>query len=219
MGNHAQEQGRLTPEEIEAGRLLFAQECRFVAGAASEAALPPDALPEIAFAGRSNVGKSSLVNALTGRTTLARTSHTPGRTQQLNFFDLGRRLMLVDMPGYGFAEASKGEVARWIRLVRVYLKGRASLRRTLLLIDARHGLKETDRPWLEMFDEAAVSYQVVLTKADKVKPPELARGLDELAAELARHVAAHPEVVVTSAHEARGIAELRAALAALAGPA
>jgi GTP-binding protein len=219
MGNHAQEQGRLTPEEIEAGRLLFAQECRFVAGAASEAALPPDALPEIAFAGRSNVGKSSLVNALTGRTTLARTSHTPGRTQQLNFFDLGRRLMLVDMPGYGFAEASKGEVARWIRLVRVYLKGRASLRRTLLLIDARHGLKETDRPWLEMFDEAAVSYQVVLTKADKVKPPELARGLDELAAELARHVAAHPEVVVTSAHEARGIAELRAALAALAAPA
>jgi GTP-binding protein len=219
MGNHAQEQGRLTPEEIEAGRLLFAQECRFVAGAASEAALPPDALPEIAFAGRSNVGKSSLVNALTGRTTLARTSHTPGRTQQLNFFDLGRRLMLVDMPGYGFAEASKGEIARWIRLVRVYLRGRASLRRTLLLIDARHGLKETDRPWLEMFDEAAVSYQVVLTKADKVKPPELARGLDELAAELARHVAAHPEVVVTSAHEARGIAELRAALAALAAPA
>lgn len=218
MGNHAQEQGGLSPEEIEAGRLLFAQECRFVAGAASEAALPPDTLPEVAFAGRSNVGKSSLVNALTGRTTLARISHTPGRTQQLNFFDLGARLMLVDMPGYGYAEASKGEVARWTRLVRTYLRGRASLRRTLLLIDARHGLKETDRPWLEMFDEAAVSYQVVLTKADKVKPAELARAIEKLAGELARHVAAHPEVAVTSAHEGRGVAELRTALAALAGP-
>jgi GTP-binding protein len=219
MGDHAQEQSRLTAEEVEAGRLLFAQECQFVAGAATEAALPPDALPEIAFAGRSNVGKSSLVNALTGRTTLARTSHTPGRTQQLNFFDLGRRLMLVDMPGYGYAEASKGEVARWTRLVRDYLRGRVSLRRTLLLIDARHGLKETDRPWLEMFDDAAVSYQIVLTKADKVRPAELARGLERLAAELARHVAAHPEVAVTSAHEGRGIAELRAALAALAASA
>lgn len=218
MGDHAQEQGGLTPEEIEAGRLLFAQECRFVAGAANEAALPPDTLPEVAFAGRSNVGKSSLVNALTGRTTLARTSHTPGRTQQLNFFDLGGRLMLVDMPGYGYAEAPKNEVARWTRLVRDYLKGRVSLRRTLLLVDARHGLKETDRPWLQMFDEAAVSYQVVLTKSDKVKPVDLARGLEKLGRELARHVAAHPEVAVTSAHEGRGIAELRAALAALAAP-
>lgn len=218
MGDHAQEQGGLTPEEIEAGRLLFAQECRFVAGAANEATLPPDTLPEVAFAGRSNVGKSSLVNALTGRTTLARTSRTPGRTQQLNFFDLGGRLMLVDMPGYGYAEAPKSEVARWTRLVRAYLKGRASLRRTLLLIDARHGLKETDRPWLDMFDEAAVSYQVVLTKSDKVKPADLARGLEKLRRELARHVAAHPEVAVTSAHEGRGIAELRAALAALAAP-
>jgi GTP-binding protein len=218
MGDHAQEQGRLSADEIEAGRLLFAQDCRFVAGAATEAALPGDTLPEVAFAGRSNVGKSSLLNALTGRMTLARTSHTPGRTQQLNFFDLGGRLMLVDMPGYGYAEASKGEVLRWTRLVRTYLKGRAGLRRTLLLVDARHGLKETDRPWLEMFDDAAVSYQVVLTKADKVKPAELARGIEKLAAELARHVAAHPEVVVTSAHEARGIPELRAALAALAAP-
>ncbi|MBX6366691.1 MAG: YihA family ribosome biogenesis GTP-binding protein [Rhodospirillales bacterium] len=218
MGDHAQEQGGLTPEEIEAGRLLFAQECRFVAGAANEAALPPDTLPEVAFAGRSNVGKSSLVNALTGRTTLARTSHTPGRTQQLNFFDLGGRLMLVDMPGYGYAEAPKNEVARWTRLVRDYLKGRVSLRRTLLLVDARHGLKEIDRPWLQMFDEAAVSYQVVLTKSDKVKPVDLARGLEKLGRELARHVAAHPEVAVTSAHEGRGIAELRAALAALAAP-
>jgi GTP-binding protein len=216
MGDHAQEQGDLSGEEIEAGRLLFAQGCAFVAGAPTAAALPPDTLPEVAFAGRSNVGKSSLVNALTGRTTLARTSHTPGRTQQLNFFDLGHRLMLVDMPGYGYAEASKAEVARWTKLVRAYLKGRASLRRTLLLIDARHGLKDTDRPWLEMFDETAVSYQVVLTKADKVKAPELARLLESVDAELARHVAAHPHVAVTSAHEGRGIPELRAALAKLA---
>jgi GTP-binding protein len=216
MGDHAQEQGGLTPEAVEAGRLLFAQECRFIAGAATEAALPPDTLPEIAFAGRSNVGKSSLLNALTGRTTLARISHTPGRTQQLNFFDLGARLMLVDMPGYGYAEAAKSEVARWTRLVRTYLKGRASLRRALLLIDARHGLKPTDLPWLEMFDEAAVSYQVVLTKADKVKPTERTLTLEKLTAELAKHVAAHPEVIVTSAHEGSGIPELRAAVAALA---
>jgi GTP-binding protein len=218
MADHAQAQSGLSAEEIEAGRLLFAKECDFIAGVAMPDALPPDTLPEIAFAGRSNVGKSSLVNALTGRTTLARTSHTPGRTQQLNFFDLGHRLMLVDMPGYGYAEASKREVARWTGLVRVYLKGRASLRRTLLLIDARHGLKETDRPWLEMFDEAAVSYQVVLTKADKVKPPELAQTLAALQAELKKHVAAHPDIPVTSAHEGRGIVELRAALAALATP-
>jgi GTP-binding protein len=203
-------------DAIEAGRLLFAKECRFVAGAATAEALPPDTLPEVALAGRSNVGKSSLVNALTGRTTLARTSHTPGRTQQLNFFDLGGRLMLVDMPGYGYAEASKAEVARWTRLVRTYLRGRASLRRTLLLVDARHGLKETDRPWLAMFDEAAVSYQVVLTKSDKVKPAELARCLAAVEAELGKHVAAHPEIPVTSAHEGRGIAELRAAVAAFA---
>jgi GTP-binding protein len=216
MGDHAQEQGGLSAEEIEAGRLLFAQECRFLAGAATLEALPPDTLPEIAFAGRSNVGKSSLVNALTGRTTLARTSHTPGRTQQLNFFDLGGRLMLVDLPGYGYAAASKGEVARWTRLVRTYLEGRASLRRTLLLVDARHGMKETDRPWLDMFDAAAVSYQVVLTKADKVKPDALRSLLEALHEELRRHVAAHPEVPVTSAHEAHGIAELRAALAEFA---
>jgi GTP-binding protein len=219
MGDHAPPpQGGLSPEEIEAGRLLFAQECRFLAGAAAPEAMPPGTLPEVAFAGRSNVGKSSLVNALTGRTTLARTSHTPGRTQQLNFFELGRRLMLVDMPGYGYAEASKAEVKRWQGMVRLYLKGRVGLRRALVLVDARHGLKSTDMPWLEMLDETAVSYQVVLTKADKVKEAAFGKLLAATQAALAKHPAAHPVIAVTSAHEARGIPELRAALAALAAP-
>jgi GTP-binding protein len=209
------------PEEpaIEAGRRLFAKECRFVAGAAEPAGLPSDTLPEIAFVGRSNVGKSSLVNALTGRSTLARVSHTPGRTRQLNFFDLGSRLMLVDLPGYGFAAASKRDIARWTTFIKLYLRGRASLRRTLLLIDARHGIKETDRPLMEMLDETAVSYQIALTKADKVQPPALADCLASTAAELARHGAAHPVVHVTSAHEGFGIAALRATLAMLASPA
>jgi GTP-binding protein len=202
----------------EAGRLLFAQACDFVAGANRDVAIPPDTLPEIAFAGRSNVGKSSLVNALTGRTTLARVSHTPGRTQQLNFFALGGRLMLVDLPGYGFAAASKKQVAGWTDLTRRYLKGRASLRRVLLLIDARHGIKEPDRPVMTMLDEAAVSFQVVLTKIDKVKPHELSARIAATVKELAGHVAAHPVIHLTSAHEGLGIAALRAALSALAAP-
>ncbi len=203
----------------EAGRRLFAGACDFVAGAAVESALPPDGLPEIAFAGRSNVGKSSLVNALTGRTTLARVSHRPGRTQQLNFFDLAGRLMLVDLPGYGFAEVSKRDIERWTSLIHRYLRGRASLRRTLLLIDARHGIKEPDRPLLKLLDEAAVSFQVVLTKIDKVKPAELADRIAAVAVELARHVAAHPVIHLTSAHEGIGIAALRGSLSALAAPA
>jgi GTP-binding protein len=232
MGDHASPGRGLTPgrvagpvhppgdapdaDAVERGRKLFAQECRFVAGTATLDRLPPDDLPEVAFAGRSNVGKSSLVNALTGRTTLARTSHTRGRTQQLNFFELGRRLMLVDMPGYGYAEAPKALVASWSELVKTYLRGRASLRRACLLIDARHGIKDTDRPLLEMLDEAAVSFQLVLTKIDKVKGAELARQLEATEAELAKHVAAHPVIHLTSAHEREGVAELRAALAALA---
>lgn len=204
---------------IEAGRRLFAQECRFVMGGAALATLPVADLPEIAFAGRSNVGKSSLVNALTGRSTLARTSNTPGRTQQLNFFDLGGRLMLVDLPGYGFAKAPKDQVRRWETLVRGYLRGRPILRRACLLVDARHGLKDSDREMMAMLDAAAVSYQVVFTKADKVKPDAVAQLAAATAAELARHTAAHPEIVVTSAQEGSGVAELRAALAALARPA
>ena len=203
----------------EAGRKLFAGSCDFVAGAAVETALPLDGLPEIAFAGRSNVGKSTLINALTGRTTLARVSHTPGRTQQLNFFDLAGRLMLVDLPGYGFAAASKRDIERWTALIHLYLRGRASLRRTLLLIDARHGIKEPDRPLLKLLDEAAVSYQVVLTKVDKVKPGELADRVAAVAAELAKHVAAHPVIHLTSAHEGIGIAALRGTLSTLAAPA
>ena len=205
-------------DAIEAGRILFAHEAVFVAGVATIAGLPPDGLPEIAFAGRSNVGKSSLLNALTGRTSLARVSHTPGRTRQLNFFVLADRLMLVDMPGYGYAEAAKSEIAAWQDLIKLYLRGRASLRRVCLLIDARHGIKPADRPLMDMLDEAAVSFQIVLTKADKVRPNALATLLAAIAKELAAHVAAHPIIHITSAHDASGVAELRAALAALAAP-
>jgi GTP-binding protein len=200
----------------EAGRLLFAGQCDFIAGAASETALPPADLPEIAFAGRSNVGKSSLLNALTGRASLARVSHRPGRTQQLNFFELAHRLMLVDLPGYGFAEASKRDIERWTALIRRYLRKRATLRRTLLLIDARHGIKEADRPMMTLLDDAAISYQAVLTKIDKVKPAELGARAEAVAAELARHGAAHPVIHLTSAHEGIGIAVLRAAIGLLA---
>ena len=207
-----------TPEQIEAGRRLFAQDCRFRGAAVDAASLPVTGLPEVAFAGRSNVGKSSLLNALTGRTSLARTSHTPGRTQQLNFFDLGERLILVDLPGYGYARASKAEIRRWTSLARAFLRGRSQLRRVCLLIDARHGLKDSDREIMTELDQAAVSYQIVLTKADKVKSPALAATRRTIAHELARRPAAHPHCEVTSARSGRGIAELRAGLAALAAP-
>ncbi|HKY93878.1 MAG TPA: ribosome biogenesis GTP-binding protein YihA/YsxC [Kiloniellales bacterium] len=200
---------------LEFGRWLFAQDCRFVAGAATEAALPPGGLPEVAFAGRSNVGKSSLVNALTGRKTLAHVSRTPGRTQQLNFFELGRRLLLVDLPGYGYAKVSKSSVASWQRLIERYLKGRAALRRVLVLLDTRHGLKEVDRGVLDGLDEAAQSYQVVLTKADLAKPAEQEARLAEVATALAKRRAAHPVVHLTSAASGQGIEALRAELAAL----
>jgi len=204
---------------LEAGRLLFAQECTFMSGVVRVRDLPPDALPEVAFAGRSNVGKSSLINALTNRKTLARTSNTPGRTQQVNFFNLGGRLHLVDLPGYGYAKASKDKVLSWNALIRDYLRGRATLRRVCLLIDSRHGLKPNDEEIMALLDEAAVSYQIVLTKIDKLHEKQLAACLAETDRKAKKHPACHPEIAATSAEKGRGIPELRAALAMFANPA
>ena len=211
------------PAAIEVGRRLFAQECRFVAGVATLDRLPPEGLPEVAFAGRSNVGKSSLVNALTGRRTLARTSNTPGRTQQLNFFHLGSPgagdLLLVDLPGYGYAKVAKSQVKAWTDLLTTYLRGRVTLRRTCVLIDARHGLKPSDAEMMTLLDRAAVPYQVVLTKADKLSSADIARRVADTQASLVRHPAALPHVLASSAETSLGVAELRARLAALASPA
>jgi len=204
---------------LEAGRLLFAGPCDFLISAADENDLPPLGGTEVAFAGRSNVGKSSLLNALTGRKALAKASNTPGRTRLLNFFDLGGRLVLVDLPGYGYARASKTDIARWTQLTRGYLKGRPQLRRVCLLIDARHGLKASDLDVMAELDAAAVSYQIVLTKADKVKPGPLKRMLATIETAVARHPAAHPLCLPTSSESGAGLPELRAALAALAEPA
>jgi len=194
---------------------LFLKPCTFVMGVAEIAQLPPAGLPEIAFIGRSNVGKSSLVNALVGRKALARTSNTPGRTQQLNFFNLSDTLMLVDLPGYGYARAPKKAVARWQALISGYLRGRAPLRRVCVLVDARHGLKPTDREMMEMLDIHAVSYQLVLTKADKIKPPALAERIVSLQDQRADYPAMHPDVLATSAVKSSGISELQHALAEL----
>jgi GTP-binding protein len=202
-------------DDIEAGRKLFAQACDFVAGADNAAALPPMTLPEIAFAGRSNVGKSSLINALTGRKTLARTSHTPGRTQQLNFFALGGRLQLVDMPGYGYAAVGREKVAAWTKLGQAFLRGRASLMRVYLLIDARHGLKPVDHDTMDGLDRAAISFAVVLTKGDEVKPGARDGVRAQVAADLARHPAAYPEVLLTSSAAGLGVPDLRARIVQL----
>jgi GTP-binding protein len=204
-------------EAIEAGRKLFAAECRFFFGAQRLDQVPPPEGAEIAFAGRSNVGKSSLLNALTGRNGLARASAEPGRTKQLNFFDLGGRLVLVDMPGYGYARASKSVKEDWQGMMFAYLRGRPTLRRVLLLLDARIELKESDTEVMKLLDRAAVTYQLVLTKADALKPPALARKLEQVAATARRHPAAHPVVMPTSAESGTGIPELRAELVALIG--
>jgi GTP-binding protein len=204
-----------TTGEIGAGRRLFAVEWRFVSAAGSASSLPPMKGDEIAFAGRSNVGKSSLINALTNRNGLARTSNTPGRTQELVFFAADETLMLVDMPGYGFAAAPKPKVAAWTALIHAYLRGRANLKRVYVLVDARRGLSDTDGDVLETLDSAAVSYQIVITKADAMKQSELAAGLEATAAALRKHPAAFPEILVTSTRTGAGIPELRAAIARL----
>ena len=204
-----------TRHEIEAGRQLFAGDWHFVAAAGSDVSLPPMRGTEIAFAGRSNVGKSSLINALTGRKALARTSRTPGRTQELIFFTGGGDLNVVDMPGYGYAVAAKTKIAAWTALIGAYLRGRANLARVYLLVDARHGLKPTEELMFDALRQAAVSYQIVLTKSDEVKPAELASRVAEVEAALAKRPGAFPGILVTSAREGTGMPELRAAIARL----
>ena len=201
--------------EIEAGRRLFAGAWRFVAAAGTPASLPPMRGVEIAFAGRSNVGKSSLINALTGRKNLARISRTPGRTQELLFFTGGESLTVIDMPGYGYAVAAKSKIAAWTALIDAFLRGRSSLARVYVLVDARHGLKPTDEPALEALGQSAVSHQIVLTKCDELKPSALDSRVAEVEAALARRPAAFPVVLTTSAHGGTGIPELRAAIARL----
>ncbi len=207
-------------ERVEKGRVLFAGPCNFLYGVPDMAHLPQASLPEIAFAGRSNVGKSSLLNALTGRTTLARTSNTPGRTQELNFFHMGPEadsgLILVDLPGYGYAKVTRARVKAWNHTIRAYLRGRAVLRRVMLLIDSRHGLKDNDREIMRMMDETAVSYQIVLTKTDKLKTGQLDAISKTVTDEARTYVACHPFIHATSAEKKWGLDRLRADIAAFA---
>lgn len=199
----------------EKGRLLFAGETDFVKGVVAMSGLPDPDRMEVCFAGRSNVGKSSLINALTGRKGLARASNTPGRTQEINFFTAGDAHYLVDLPGYGYANAPLSVVEKWQRLLKQYLSGRQTLRRAFVLIDARHGVKKVDSEILGLLDSAAVTFQVVLTKADKVKEVERAKVLDQVRGALAKHPAAFPEIVVTSSEKGWGIPTLRAIIATL----
>jgi GTP-binding protein len=201
-------------EDIETARKIFSGPIAFLKSAPTLEFLPEPSVNEIAFAGRSNVGKSSLLNALTNRNSLARTSNTPGRTQELNFFDVGDPLIfrLIDMPGYGFATAPKEVVKKWRHLINDYLRGRQVLKRTLVLIDSRHGIKDVDRDVMEMLDGAAVSYRVVLTKTDKIKASELESVAQRTADEVRKRPAAHPDIILTSSEKGQGIPELRAAV-------
>ncbi|WP_421884279.1 ribosome biogenesis GTP-binding protein YihA/YsxC [Pacificispira sp.] len=205
-------------EQREAGRKLFAGECRFMLGCVAMEQLPVPGLPEIAFAGRSNVGKSSLINALTGRKTLARTSNTPGRTREINFFEFENRLRLVDMPGYGFAKVPKPMVEGWTQLIHDYLRGRAVLRRLCVLVDSRHGLKPNDEQLMTMLDKAAVNYRVILTKTDKLGGGGIRQVEAAVTEALKKHPAAVPVPLSTSSEKGLGIEELRAELASFAEP-
>lgn len=202
-------------ETAEFGRKLFAGPVDFLKGVVAMSGLPPDDRIEVCFAGRSNVGKSSLINAITGRKAIARASNTPGRTQEINFFTLGEERYLVDLPGYGFANAPVAVVDKWQRLLKSYLSGRANLRRAFVLVDARHGIKSVDSEILALLDRSAVTFQVVMTKADKVKPEDLEKTLGQVRKALAKHPAAFPELVVTSSEKGDGIATLRAIIATL----
>ncbi len=205
-------------QELEAGRMLFAREVTFMLSAVSLETLPPASLPEVCFAGRSNVGKSSLINALTNRKDMARASNTPGRTRELNYFNVDDRLRVVDLPGYGYARASKTDIARWTKLTREFLRGRAPLRRVFMLIDSRHGVKESDIDVMAMLDEAAVTYQLILTKVDKLKKGELDKMQAKTAKVTAKRPAAFPEIIATSSVKKDGLDELKAEIATLANP-
>ncbi len=206
----------LTDADVERGRLLFAGPCAFMLGVVGMEGLPEEGPPEIAFAGRSNVGKSSLLNALTGRKNLARASNTPGRTKEINYFDLGGALRLVDLPGYGYARATRKDAKKWAGVTREFLRGRRALRRVCLLVDARHGLKDIDEEVMRLLDSAAVNYQIVLTKADKDKPTAIEALVADTSARIRKRPAAHPKVLATSAETGAGLAALRAELARLA---
>jgi len=206
----------ISQNELEEARKLFAGPCDFMLSVASLAQLPESALPEIAFAGRSNVGKSSLLNALTNRKTLAKTSNTPGRTQQLNYFNLGEKLYIVDMPGYGYAKVSKEQRDEWTRLIFDYLRGRPTLRCVFILIDSRHGLKDSDIMLMEMLDEAAVTYRVILTKTDKIKAGELEKTAAKTLSIVKKHPAAYPHIHTTSSVKGYGMPELKAITATYA---